>query len=380
MPVATISAPQSSELTHWLAQAVAAYAHARASGVAALEPVALAATRAAALACQQHLGSGDPIAADGAATSAMRAVLAAAPGSGTVVIGEGEKDGAPMLFNGECLGDGTGPAFDIAVDPLEGTMLCARGLLGALTTIAIARRGALWSPGPAFYMDKLVVGPGARGAMDITRSPEENVTRVADALGRPASELRVVILDKPRHVELIARVRGLGARVTTPSDGDVAGALAALLPGGDADLLMGIGGTPEGVMTACAARALGGDMQGRLAPQREDEAARVHAAGLDVERPLSIGDMVAGPAFFIATGVSGGGLLRAPWRERGATLTESLVIADGAIRHVVEATPSLGRVAPSRGETPVASPRGETPTRGSYEQPDPLGGGWRPTI
>ena len=307
--------------------------------LAGLELAALVATRAAALACQPHVGSGDAIAADAAATAAMRRALASAPGSGVVVIGEGEKDGAPMLFNGEHVGDGVGPEFDVAVDPLEGTKLCARGLGGAMTTIACSAPGPMWSPGPAFYMDKLVVGARARGAIDITLPPERNLANVAEALGKRVAELRVVILDKPRHAELIATVQSLGATVTTPGDGDVAGALASLLPDGDSDLLMGIGGTPEGVMTACAVRALGGDMQGRLAPQTEHETRRLNVSGADIERPLALEDLVDGPSFFAATGVTTGGLLRGPWQEHGAGVTESLLTSRGAIRRILETTP-----------------------------------------
>lgn len=304
--------------------------------LAELESHALAATRAAALACRPHVGRGDPAAADAAATDAMRAELARAPGTGTVVIGEGEKDGAPMLFNGERLGTGAGPEFDIAVDPLECTKLCARGLPGALATIALAEPGALMSPGPAFYMEKLVVAPAARAAIDIAAPPEANLESVAATLGKRVSELRVVVLDKPRHADLIARIHRAGAQVTAPTDGDVGGSLAALLRDGDADLLIGIGGTPEGVMTACAAAALGGGMQGRLAPQLDDEARAVAAAGLDTERVYERDELVRGEAFFVATGVSGGQLLRAPWRERSQTLTESIVVAAGSVRRIVE--------------------------------------------
>ncbi len=305
-------------------------------GVSEFESHARAATRAAALACEPHVGRGNPKVADGAATEAMRTVLGEAPGTGTVVIGEGEKDEAPMLFNGERLGTGSGPEFDIAVDPLECTTLCAKGLEGALATISVAEAGALMSPGPAFYMDKLVVPPAARGAIDMTQTPEANLQSVAQALGKAVEELRVVVLDKSRHEDLIARIHAAGARVSTPSEGDVAGSLAALLPGEDADLLMGIGGTPEGVMTACAAAALGGGMQARLAPQGEDEAAAVAEAGLDAERIYELDELVTGEAFFVATGISGGQLLRRPWREGDDTLTESIVVAAGSIRRIIE--------------------------------------------
>jgi fructose-1,6-bisphosphatase II len=301
--------------------------------LAVLEEVALAATRDAAIACQPFVGRGDKHGADAAATRAMRRALAEAPGLGTVVIGEGEKDGAPMLAGGERVGAG-GPAFDIAVDPLECTTFCAKGLPGSLATIAFAEGDALLRPGPSHYMEKLVAPPAAREVIDITDGPEARLARVAAALGKKIAELRVVVLDKPRHVELIERLRRAGASVTTPSDGDVAGALEALLPSGEADLLMGVGGTPEGVMMACAARALGGGMQARLAPQSDAEVLALVDAGLDEERSYGLQDLVEGPAFFVATGVTGGSLLARPRALDGAVVTESLVIADRGVRLV----------------------------------------------
>ena len=300
-----------------------------------LESTALSATREAAIACQAFVGRGDGDAADGAATNAMREELSLAPGKGRVVIGEGEKDDAPMLFNGECLGDGSPLEFDIAVDPLECTKLCAAGLAGALTTIAMADAGSLWEPGPAFYMDKLVTRVEAREVIDIEAPPEDNVKRVAKALGKPVDRLRVVVLDKPRHEELIAELRALGVHVSTPSDGDVGGALQVLLPDGDADLLMGIGGTPEGVMTACAAASLGGGMQGRLAPQKDDEKEALE--GVDLDHVLELEEMVNGEAFFVATGVTGG-LVAAPRVEDGWNVTESMVVAAGSVKRVVAHT------------------------------------------
>ena len=315
---------------------------ARADGpdLVALEALALAATRAAAIACQPFVGRGDKHAADRAATEAMRAVLTNAPAVGTVVIGEGEKDGAPMLYNGERLGTGA-PPFDIAVDPLECTTFCAKGLRGSLATIAFAADGALLRPGPSHYMDKLVAAPAARDAVDIRDVPEANLERVARAVGKDVNELRVVVLDKPRHAGLIQRLRRAGASVTTPSDGDVAGALNALMPTGEADLLMGVGGTPEGVMTACAARALGGAMQARFAPQSDDEAAALAAAGLGADRVYDLDELVGGPALFAATGVTGGDLLRRPTTVDGAVVTESLLISERGLR-LVEARPIPG--------------------------------------
>lgn len=303
----------------------------------ALTPLALGAVRAAAIAASGFAGRGDGKAADRAATEAMRSVLGEAEGCGTVVIGEGEKDGAPMLFNGERLGHGRGEEFDIAVDPLECTDLCAAGLPGAMTTIALAERGSLFSPGPAHYMDKLVTGADARAAIDLDDGPERTAQRVAEALGKPAEEVCVVVLDKPRHEELIERLRATGAQVRTPSAGDVAASLQAVLPGTDVDLLMGVGGTPEGVMSACAVRALDGAMQGRLAPQSDPEAAAVKDAGFSTTDILEADDLAGGPALFAATGVTGGELLRGPWREGPYIFTQSLVISARGIRWVVEA-------------------------------------------
>jgi fructose-1,6-bisphosphatase II len=312
-----------------------AAAPARPLNLGALEVAGLAATRAAAIACQPFVGRGDKHAADAAATEAMRRALAKAPGIGTVVIGEGEKDGAPMLYNGERVGAG-GPAFDIAVDPLECTTFCAKGLPGSLATIAFAEANAMLRPGPSHYMDKLVVPPAAREAIDITDAPEGNLARVAGALGKDMAELRVVVLDKPRHAGLIERLRRAGAAVTTPSDGDVAGALEALLPEGEADLLMGVGGTPEGVMTACAAKALGAGMQARLAPQSDAEARELVRAGLDAERVYGLADLVSASALFVATGVTTGSLLARPRALDDALVTASLVISERGVRLVQE--------------------------------------------
>ncbi len=307
---------------------------------ASLESLALKAVRAAALAAAKHAGSGDGKAADGAATEAMRYVLGETKGLGTVIIGEGEKDNAPMLFNGEQLGDGDGPRFDIAVDPVECTDLCAAGLPGSLTTIAMAGDGCLWSPGPGHYQDKLVVGPDARDAIDLREEPEVNAQRVAAALGKPVSELRVLILDKPRHVELAARLREIGVCVIMPSAGDVAGAMFALLPGTGVDMLMGIGGTPEGIMAACAVKVIGGGMQTRLAPQRDAEAAAIAAAGISTDEILDAEDLVRGPAIFAACGITGGTMLGAPRLTAGWISTQSLIVRPGSYRRIVESTPA----------------------------------------
>jgi fructose-1,6-bisphosphatase II len=306
-----------------------------------LEPLAVAAVRNAAMAAYGWAGRGDGKAADGAATEAMRLALGEAHVVGKVVIGEGEKDNAPMLYNGEEVGEGEGVSFDIAVDPVEGTDLCAAGQSGALTTIAFAGVGGLWSPGPAHYMDKLVVEAAARNAIDLRDEPERVLKRVAAALGKRPRDLVVVVLDKPRHVELIARLRACGARVQTPTAGDVAGALLAALPGTGVDLLMGCGGTPEGVMAACAVKCVGGGMQTRLAPQREPEAQAIAAAGLSTTEILEVDDLVRGDAMFAATAITGGTLgLSAPRRSGGWNLTHSLIVRPGSVRRIVESRPA----------------------------------------
>jgi fructose-1,6-bisphosphatase II len=305
-----------------------------------LEPLAIGAVRNAAMAASVWAGRGDGKAADAAATEAMREALGDAHVVGVVVIGEGEKDNAPMLYNGERVGSGDEVSFDIAVDPVEGTDLCAAGQAGALTTIAFAGVGGLWSPGPAHYMDKLVVEAAARDAIDLRDEPERVLERVAAALGKRPRDLVVVVLDKPRHVELIARLRACGARVQTPTAGDVAGALLAALPGTGVDLLMGCGGTPEGVMAACAVKCVGGGMQTRLAPQREPEAEAIAAAGLSTTEILEIDDLVKGDAMFAATAITGGTLgLDAPRRDGGWNLTHSLIVRPGSVRRIVESRP-----------------------------------------
>ena len=306
-----------------------------------LEQLALSAVRAAALAAYKHAGSGDGKAADGAATEAMRQILGEAHGRGTVIIGEGEKDNAPMLFNGEELGDGDGPRFDIAVDPVECTDLCANGLPGSLTTIAFAGDGCLWSPGPGLYQDKLVVGRAACNAIDLRESSEWNVQSVSKALGKPVEDMRVLLLDKPRHVDLAKRLRAMGVKVIMPSAGDVAGAMFALLPGTGVDMLMGVGGTPEGIMAACAVKVLGGGMQTRLAPQRDDEREAVIAAGISLDEILGVDELIRGPAIFAACGITGGTMLGAPRRMApGWISTQSLIISPGSYRRIVESTPT----------------------------------------
>lgn len=303
-----------------------------------LEAVALAATHSAAVASHAWVGRHDKESADAAATEAIRRVLADAPGRGTVVIGEGEKDEAPMLYNDETVGNGLGPDFDIAVDPLEGTKFCAKNLPGALATIAFAEPESMWSPGPGFYMDKIVVPPQAKDVVDLADPPKRTLNKVAQALDKQISELRVIIMDKPRHQELIAEVLREGAAAHTPAEGDVGGSLEVLLPTGDADLLLGVGGTPEGVMTAAAVRGLGGGMLGRLAPQRDEEADAIHEAGMDRNRIYNCDELVSGDALFAATGISGGSLLSRPRESEGTIHAESLLISNGQVRHISHTT------------------------------------------
>lgn len=305
--------------------------------VEALTARLLSGTQRAALACQPWVGRGDAKAADAAAVAAMRRAFDEVAGTGTVVIGEGEKDDAPMLFIGEEVGTGEGPAFDLAVDPLENTTACARAGPGAIAVVAAAPSGALWGS-PGWYMDKLVVGPAAAGAIDITRPVRGNLTAVADALDKPVEQLRVVVLDKPRHEELVAELYESGVAVELIPDGDVAGALKAVLPDSRADLLLGVGGAPEGVITACAVRVLGGDMQVALAPQSDEEHERVRAAGQEPGEPMTLDDLVATDACcFIATGITGGELLGAPSYGAAGWRTHTFLASPLHPRQVVEA-------------------------------------------
>jgi fructose-1,6-bisphosphatase II len=297
-------------------------------------------TEAAALAAAAWTGRGDGRAADGAATDAMRAALAGVAMDGVVAIGEGEKDEAPMLFNGERVGTGTGPELDVAVDPVEGTRLLALGRPNSVSVIAAAPRGSMWRPGASLYMSKLVVGEAARGAVDVTRTPTENLHRIAEALRRPVASLTVIVLDKPRHAGLVDEIRRAGARVALHTDGDVMGALLAALPDTGVDALMGIGGTPEGVISAAAVRALRGGMQGVRAPQLDAERERLRAElpGGEIGRVLALDDLVASDdAFFAATAITDSPFLRGV-RRSGAqgVATESLVIrgATGSLRFV----------------------------------------------
>src|SRR6186713_760941 len=268
-------------------------------------------TEAAALASSTWVGRGEKESADQAAVDAMRVMLDTVEMHGVVVIGEGEKDEAPMLFNGEEVGNGRGPEVDVAVDPLEGTRLTALGMPNAIAVIAVAERGAMFDPGAAFYMEKIAVGPEAADAIDLGVSPAENVRRVAEAKGMEPTDVTVVVLERDRHDALIAELRDSGARVNLIRDGDVAPSIAAAQPGTGVDMLMGIGGTPEGVISAAAIKCHGGALQGRLWPRSVDERAALVGAGFDVDKVLTHDDLVRSDNVFVAaTGVTGGPLLR----------------------------------------------------------------------
>ena len=294
-------------------------------------------TEQAALASGRWLGRGDNHAADGAAVDAMRFVLGGIAMDGIVVIGEGEKDEAPMLYNGEHIGNGRPPKVDVAVDPVDGTTLTAAGRNGALAVIALSERGSMFNPGPVVYMKKIAVGPRGRGAVDINASATENLQELSKRLKKPVQELGVVILDRPRHADLVGEVREAGARVLSISDGDVAGAIATGWPNSGADILLGIGGTPEGVIAAAALKGLGGEIQGVLHPRNEQERANAEALGYDFSRVLSTDDLVASDnCYFSATAITDGDFLRGVrFTDFGAT-TQSLVVRSrsGTVRTI----------------------------------------------
>jgi fructose-1,6-bisphosphatase II len=294
-------------------------------------------TEAAAMAAGRWMGRGDKEGADQAAVNAMRVVLETISMDGIVVIGEGEKDNAPMLYNGEHIGNGTPPATDIAVDPIDGTRLTALGRGGALAVMAMSERGTMFNPGPCVYMEKLAVGSKAAGSVDIRRSPTENIEAVAKALGKSARDVTVVILDRPRHADLIAEVRESGARVKLITDGDIAAAMSTGWPDSGVDILLGIGGTPEGVIAAAALSCMGGEIQGKLWPRGDDERAAAIAAGYDLDAVLTTADLVGGDnSFFAATGITDGELLQGVrFHDFGAT-TQSLVMRSrsGTVRFV----------------------------------------------
>ena len=294
-------------------------------------------TEAAAMGAARWVGRGDKIAADQAAVDAMRLMLSTVSMQGVVVIGEGEKDEAPMLYNGEEVGDGTGSPVDVAVDPLEGTRLTALGMPNAIAVIAVAERGSMFFPGAALYMDKIAVGPEAADVIDIEASPTENVRRVAEAKRMDVGDVTVVVLERDRHDDLVAELRAAGARVNLIRDGDVAPAIAAARPWTGVDLLMGIGGTPEGVISAAAIKCLGGTLQGKLWPRNADEHRRLVDAGYDIDRVLNQDDLVGGEDVFVAaTGVTSGALLKGVRADAGGVETESIVMRSrsGTVRRI----------------------------------------------
>jgi fructose-1,6-bisphosphatase II len=294
-------------------------------------------TEAAALGCARWVGRGDKEAADQAAVDAMRAMLGTVAMAGVVVIGEGEKDQAPMLYNGEEVGNGEPPDVDVAVDPLEGTRLTSVGQPNAISVIAVAERDTMFFPGAAVYMDKIAAGPEIAEAIDIDASAGDNVERAARAKGVRPSEIGVVVLDRDRNQKLIDDLRGAGARVNLITDGDVAPAIAAARPGTGVDLMMGIGGTPEGVIAAAAVKCLGGAVQGRLWPRDDTERQELVDAGYDIDRVLTTDDLVRGDDVFVAaTGVTDGALLRGVRYTSGGAITDSLVMRSrsGTVRRV----------------------------------------------
>jgi fructose-1,6-bisphosphatase II len=303
-------------------------------------------TEAAAMAAGRWVGRGDKIGGDGAAVDAMRKLINSVSMQGVVVIGEGEKDHAPMLFNGEHVGDGTGAECDVAVDPIDGTTLMSKGMPNAIAVLAVAERGAMYDPSAVFYMDKIAVGPDAAGVIDITAPVAENIRRVAKAKHTGVEDVTVTILDRPRHEALVHEVREAGARIHFISDGDVAGAISAARDKTGVDMLMGIGGTPEGIIAACALKCLGGEIQARLWPTDDDERQRAIDAGHDLDRVLTTKDLVQGDnVFFCATGVTDGDLLRGVHYRSGGASTESLVMRSksGTIR-IIQSWHSLTKL------------------------------------
>ncbi|MFJ5176581.1 class II fructose-bisphosphatase [Streptomyces griseoviridis] len=294
-------------------------------------------TEAAAMAAGRWVGRGDKNGADGAAVRAMRTLVHTVSMNGVVVIGEGEKDEAPMLFNGERVGDGTGPECDIAVDPIDGTTLTAKGMTNAIAVLAAADRGSMFDPSAVFYMDKLVTGPDAADFVDIDAPVSVNIRRVAKAKRSAPEDVTVVILDRPRHAGIIDEIQETGARIKLISDGDVAGSILALREGTGVDLLLGVGGTPEGIISACAVKCLGGTIQGKLWPKDDDERQRAVDAGHDLDRVLTTDDLVSGEnVFFVATGITDGELLRGVRYRSETATTDSIVMRSksGTVRRI----------------------------------------------
>ena len=303
-------------------------------------------TEAGAMAAGRWVGRGDKEGGDGAAVDAMRELVNTVSMRGVVVIGEGEKDNAPMLYNGEEVGNGDGPECDFAVDPIDGTTLMSKGLPNAISVLAVAERGAMFDPSAVFYMNKIAVGPEAIDAIDITAPIGENVRQVAKAKGLSVSDMTVCILDRPRHEKLMAEVRDAGARIRLITDGDVAGAISACRPNSGTDLLAGIGGTPEGIITAAAIRCMGGAIQGQLAPKDDEERQKAIDAGYDLDQILSTEDLVSGEnVFFCATGVTDGDLLKGVQYYGGGCTTSSIVMRSksGTVR-MIEAYHRLSKL------------------------------------
>lgn len=294
-------------------------------------------TEAAAMAAARWVGRGDKNGADGAAVNAMRQLINTVSMKGVVVIGEGEKDNAPMLFNGEEVGDGTGPGCDVAVDPIDGTRLCALGMNNAISVIAVSERGSMYDPSAVFYMEKLVTGPQAAEHVDINAPVADNIRAVARAKGAKPSDVTVVILDRPRHERIVKEIRETGARIRFITDGDVAGAIMAARNGTGVDLMLGIGGTPEGIVAACALKCMGGVIQGKLWPRDEEERLKALDAGLDLDQVLTTDDLVrSDDVFFAATGITDGELMHGVRFQGGAAVTHSLVMRgrSGTIRKI----------------------------------------------
>lgn len=294
-------------------------------------------TEAAALASARWLGRGDKNNGDQAAVDAMRLSFSSLPIKGTIIIGEGEKDEAPMLYNGEKVGNQKGPAVDVAVDPVEGTNLLAFGRPNAISVVGVAPAGSMFEPGPSFYLKKLVVPAPAKGVIDLDAPVKVNLTRIARALGKDLDDLMVFVLDKPRHKGLIQEIREAGARIQLHTDGDVAGALMAVDPASEIDVLMGTGGTPEGVLSACAIKAMGGEMLSRMDPQKEEEKKALAQWGADLQRIFTVNTLVTSEdVFFAATGISGGTFLAGVKYTGQGAITHSLVMRGktGTIRRI----------------------------------------------
>jgi fructose-1,6-bisphosphatase II len=284
-------------------------------------------TEAAAMAASRWVGRGDKDGADGAAVDAMRVVLETVPMDGIVVIGEGEKDEAPMLFNGERIGTGLPPQTDIAVDPIEGTTLTSMGQGGATSVIAVSERGTMFDPGPCMYMDKLAVGPDGVGVVDISQPVADNLRALAAAKGESVSDLTVVILNRPRHDQLIADVRAAGARIRLIDHGDVPAAVATAWAESGIDIMFGVGGSPEGIIAAAALKCMGGFFQGRLSPRNDDERAAAEKLGYELDQVFTIDELVRSDnCFFVATGITDGDLLRGVHYDRNGATTQSLVM------------------------------------------------------